>query len=121
MRLYIQEERNEKEKAKGIRSNLKAALSFINSDSMLLDLSKIQRITNKTLFQENLKSSLDTYISEFYDNFIDKYLNPIVKDYTDNGNFIEKKLIDSSLEFYGQKTQMEYLLNGGENDVTDRV
>ena len=100
------------------KNNLDDTLSFINSDSMLLDLSKIQRITNKTLFQENLKSSLDTYISEFYDNFIDKYLNPIVKDYTDNGNFIEKKLIDSSLEFYGQKTQMEYLLNGGENDKT---
>ena len=98
------------------KNNFDDTLSF--SDNMLLDLSKFQRITNKTFFQENLKSTLDTYIVEFYDNFIDKYLDPIVKDYTDNGNFIEKKLIDSSLEFYNQKTQMEYLLNGGENDKT---
>ena len=54
----------------------------------------------------------------FYNIFLDKYLNSIVKDYTENGNYIEKKLIDSSLESYKQKTQMEYLLNGEENDET---
>ena len=93
-------------------------MSFTNSDNILIDVSKFQRLTNKTLFQEKLKSNLDNYISDFYNIFLDKYLNPMVKDYTENGNYIEKKLIDSSLEYYKQKTQMEYLLNGGENDDT---
>ena len=93
-------------------------LSFTNSDKILLGVNEFKRITNKTLFQENVKSSLDAYISEFYNIFFDKYMNPIVKDYTDNGNLIEKKLIDTSLEYYDQRTQMEYLMNGGDNDET---
>ena len=93
-------------------------LSFTNSDNILIDINKSKRITNKTLFQENVKSSLDTYISEFYNIFFDKYMNSIVKDYTENGNCLEKKLIDASLEFYDQKTQMEYLMNGSDNDET---
>ena len=75
-------------------------------------------MTNKTLFQENLKSNLDSYISDFYNIFLDKIMNSIVKDYTDSGNNIEKKLIDSSIEFLGQKKQMEYLRDESENDAT---
>ena len=93
-------------------------LSFTNSDNILIDVNKIQRMTNKTLFQENLKSNFDSYISEFYNIFLDKIMNSIIKDYTDSGNNIEKKLIDSSIEFLGQKKQMEYLRDEGENDAT---
>ena len=93
-------------------------LSFTNSDNLLIDVNKIQRMTNKTLFQENLKSNFDSYISNFYNIFLDKIMNPIVKDYTDSGNNIEKKLIDSSIEYLGQKKQMEYLRDEGENDPT---
>jgi hypothetical protein len=93
-------------------------LSFTNSDNLLIDVNKIQRMTNKTLFQENLKSNLDSYISDFYNIFLDKIMNSIVKDYTDSGNNIEKKLIDSSIEFLGQKKQMEYLRDESENDAT---
>ena len=100
------------------KNYLDDTLSFTNSDNLLIDASKFQRLTNKTLFQEKLKSNLDHYMTGFYNIFLDKYLNSIVKDYTESGNNIEKKLIDSSLEFYKQKTQMEYLLNGEENDET---
>ena len=40
-------------------NNLDDTLSFSNSDNLLLDLSKIHKITKKTLFQENIKSILD--------------------------------------------------------------
>ena len=100
------------------KNNLDDTLSFTNSDNLLVDLSKIQRLTNKTLFQENVKSNLDNYISEFYKMFFDKMMNSIVKDYTESGNIVEKKLIDSSIEFYGQKKQMEFLRDAGENDET---
>ena len=91
------------------KNYLDDTLSFSNSDNILIDISKIQRITNKTLFQENLKSNMDTYISEFYNIFLDKIMNSIIKDYIENGNIIEKKLIDSSTESNEQKKQMEFL------------
>ena len=98
-------------------NNLDDTLSFSNSDNVLLDLSKIskvQRMTQKTFFQENIKSILDTYITEFNDIFMDKTINSIIKDYTQSGNDIEKKLCESALKFYGQEKEMEYLLNNGE-------
>ena len=98
-------------------NNLDDTLSFSNSDNVLLDLSKIskvQRMTQKTFFQENIKSILDTYITEFNDIFMDKTINSIIKDYTQSGNDIEKKLCESAIKFYGQEKEMEYLLNNGE-------
>ena len=103
-------------------NNLDDTLSFSNSDNVLLDLSKIikvQRMTQKTFFQENIKSILDTYITEFNDIFMEKTINSIIKDYTESGNDIEKKLCESAIKFYGQEKEMEYLLNTGEeNDET---
>lgn len=101
--------------------NLDDTLSFSNSDNVLLDLSKIskfQRMTQKTLFQENLKSILDTYITEFNDIFMDKTINSIIKDYTECGNDLEKKICESALNYYDQEKEMKYLLSEGENDET---
>jgi hypothetical protein len=103
-------------------NNLDDTLSFTNSDNLLLDLSKISKIhkmTKKTMLQENIKSILDIYIKGVNDLFIEKTLNSITKDYTESGNDIEKKLCESALNFYGQEKEMEYLLNNGEeNDET---
>ena len=103
-------------------NNLDDTLSFSNSDNVLLDLSKIsqiQRMTQKTKFQENIKSILDTYITEFNDIFMEKTINSIIKDYTESGNDLEKQICESALKFYGQEKEMEYLLNNGEeNDET---
>jgi hypothetical protein len=93
-------------------------LSFSNSDNILLDLSKIHKMTKKTLFQENIKSILDKYIKEFNDIFMEKTVNSIIKDYTESGSDLEKKLCESAVNFYGQEKEMEYLLNSGENDET---
>ena len=100
------------------KNNLDDTLSFTNSDNKILDLSKMQRLTNKTLFQEKIKSNLDSYISDFCNIFYDKKINSIIKDYTENGNIIEKKIIEIALECYNQKKQMEYLRDGSENDET---
>jgi len=102
-------------------NNLDDTLSFSNSDNILLDLSKISKIhkmTKKTLFQENIKSILDIYIKECNDIFMEKTLNSIIKDYTESGSDIEKKLCESAVNFYGQEKEMEYLLNGEGNDET---
>jgi hypothetical protein len=93
-------------------------LSFSNSDNILLDLSKIHKMTKKTLFQENIKSILDKYIKEFNDIFMEKTVNSIIKDYTESGSNLEQKLCESAVNFYGQEKEMEYLLNSGENDET---
>ena len=99
-------------------NNLDDSLSFSNSDNILADLSKIKKLTNKTLFQENLKLILDKYISEFNEIFLEKTINLIVKDYTDIGNQAEKKFCESAVNSYNQQKEMEYLLNGDENDET---
>ena len=97
--------------------------SFTNSDNILVDITKMHRLTNKTLFQEKLKSNFDTYISEFYKIFLDKKLNSIIKDYTDSGNIIETKLISSSIEFLEQRRQMEFLHdeNDGDENYNDQL
>lgn len=100
------------------KNNGDDTLSFTNSDNLLLDVPKMHRLTNKTLFQEKLKSNFDMYISEFYKIFLDKKLNSIIKDYTDSGNIIETKLISSSIEFLEQRKQMEFL-HDEENDSNE--
>ena len=100
-------------------NNLDDTLSFSNSDNHLLDLSKLSKIhnmTKKTLFQENIKSILDIYIKEFNYLFMEKTINSIIKDYTESGNDLEKKLCESAVEFYGKEKQYDYLLNEEEND-----
>ena len=100
-------------------NNMEDTLSFTNSDNILLDLSKLSKMhkmTKKTLFQENIKSILDIYIKEFNELFIEKTLNSIIKDYTQSGNDIEKKLCDSALETFDEEKKMEYLLNNGEEN-----
>ena len=102
-------------------NNLDDTLSFTNSDNILLDisqLSKIHKMTKKTLFQENIKSILDIYIKECNEIFFEKTINSIIKDYTESGNDLEKKLCESAVNFYGQEKEMEYLINGEENDET---
>ena len=103
-------------------NNLEDSLNFANSDNILLDISKIPKIhkmTKKTLFQENIKSILDIYIKEFNELFIEKTLNSIIKDYTESGYDIEKKLCESALDSYGEEKKMEYLLNNGEENDED--
>jgi len=103
----------------GSTNNLDDTLSFSNSDNNLLDLSKLSKIhnmTKKTLFQENIKSILDIYIKEFNYLFMEKTINSIIKDYTESGNDLEKKLCESAVEFYGKEKQYDYLLNEEEND-----
>jgi len=100
-------------------NNMEDTLSFTNSDNILLDLSKLSKMhkmTKKTLFQENIKSILDIYIKEFNELFIEKTLNSIIKDYTQSGNDIEKKLCESALETFDEEKKMEYLLNNGEEN-----
>jgi len=50
--------------------------------------------------------------------FLEKTINLIVKDYIDIGNQAEKKFCESAVNSYNQQKEMEYLLNGDENDET---
>ncbi len=47
---------------------------------------------------------------------MEKIINSIIKDYTESGSYLETKLCESAVNFYGQEKEMEYLLNTGEND-----
>ena len=107
-------------------NNFDDTLSFTNSDNILLDvskLSKMHKMTKKTFLQENIKSILDIYIKEINDNFIEKTLNSIIKEYTESGNDLEKKLCESAMEFFENEKQIEilYKLNGGENDQSYNI
>lgn len=97
----------------------KDTLSFTTSDNMMLDITKFQKITNKTLFKEKLKINFDVYICQYYHKFIENAMNNIVNDYVNCGEVFEKKLYDSSLDYFNQIKEMETLINvkdEGENE-----
>ena len=91
----------------------KDTTSFTISDNMILDISKskLNKITNKTLFKEKLKINFDVYICQYYNKFIENTMNSIVDEYTKCGKEYEKKLYDNSVEFFNQRKEMESLIN----------
>ena len=96
----------------------KDTTSFTISDNMILDISKskLNKITNKTLFKEKLKINFDVYICQYYNKFIENTMNSIVDDYTKCGKEYEKKLYNNSVDFFNQRKEMESLINVEEDN-----
>ena len=96
----------------------KDTTSFTISDNMILDISKskLNKITNKTLFKEKLKINFDVYICQYYNKFIENTMNSIVDEYTKCGKEYEKKLYNNSVDFFNQRKEMESLINVEEDN-----
>ena len=68
------------------------------------------KYTNKTMFLEKTKLLFDIYSNDYYDHFIKKIADQIIKDYTDNYKDLTQTLMDSAVNYINQEKEMEFLL-----------
>ena len=94
----------------------KDTTSFTANENIILDGSKMHKITNKTLLKEKLKINFDVYICQYYNKFIENTMNSIVDDYVNCGNEFEKKLCENSIDYFKQKKEMESLIKVQDDD-----
>ena len=74
------------------------------------------KFTNKTMFLEKMKLHFDIYSNDYYDNFIKKISDQIIKDYTSNYSELTQTLMDSAVNYINQEKEMEFLLNSDSDD-----
>ena len=68
------------------------------------------KFTNKTKFLEKMKLHFDIYSNDYYDYFIKKITDQIIKDYNTNFNELTQTLMDSAVNYVNQEKEMEFLL-----------
>ena len=74
------------------------------------------KFTNKTMFLEKMKLHFDIYSNDYYDNFIKKISDQIIKDYTSNYAELTQTLMDSAVNYINQEKEMEFLLNSDSDE-----
>jgi hypothetical protein len=74
------------------------------------------KFTNKTMFLEKMKLHFDIYSNDYYDNFIKKISDQIIKDYTSNYSELTQALMDSAVNYINQEKEMEFLLNSDSDE-----
>ena len=79
-------------------------------------INKNIKFTNKTKFLEKMKLNFDIYSNDYYDNFIKKISDQIIKDYTSNYNELTQTLMDSAVNYINQEKEMEFLLNSDSDE-----
>ena len=97
----------------------KDTTSFTANENIILDGTKMHKITNRTLFKEKMKINFDVYICQYYNKFIENTMNSIVDDYFKCGNEFEKKLYDNTIDYFKQKKEMESLIKVQDEDNND--
>ena len=97
----------------------KDTTSFTANENIILDGTKMHKITNRTLFKEKMKINFDVYICQYYNKFIENTMNSIVDDYVKCGNEFEKKLYDNTIDYFKQKKEMESLNKVQDEDNND--
>ncbi len=97
----------------------KDTTSFTANENIILDGTKMHKITNRTLFKEKMKINFDVYICQYYNKFIENTMNSIVDDYVKCGNEFEKKLYDNTIDYFKQKKEMESLIKVKDEDNND--
>ena len=74
------------------------------------------KFTNKTMFLEKMKLHFDIYSNDYYDHFIKKITDQIIKDYNTNYNELTQTLMDSAVNYINQEKEMEFLLNSDSDE-----
>ena len=74
------------------------------------------KFTNKTMFLEKMKLHFDIYANDYYDNFIKKISDQIIKDYNDNFSELTQTLMDSAVNYINQEKEMEFLINADSDE-----
>ena len=75
------------------------------------------KFTNKTLFLEKMKFNFDIYSNDYYDYFIKKISDQIIKDYNNNYNELTITLTDIVVNSLNQQKELEYLITSDSDDT----
>ena len=87
-----------------------------SSKNLLLNKNNI-KFTNKTKFLEKMKLNFDIYSNDYYDHFVKKVADQIIKDYNEHFNNLTQNVMDSAVNFVNQEKEMEVLLNEDSDDA----
>ena len=74
------------------------------------------KFTNKTKFLEKMRLHFDIYSNDYYDHFIKKISDQIIKDYTSNFTELTQTLMDSAVNYINQEKEMEFLLTSDSDE-----
>jgi hypothetical protein len=74
------------------------------------------KFTNKTMFIEKMKLHFDIYSNDYYDHFIKKITDQIIKDYNSNYDELTQTLMDSAVNYLNQEKEMEFLITSDNDD-----
>ena len=75
------------------------------------------RFTKKTQFLEKMNFNFDIYSNDYYDYFIKKIVDKVIKDYNTNYQLLTQNLIDITVNSINQEKEMEYLLNSDSDET----
>ena len=87
-----------------------------SSKNLLLNKNNI-KFTNKTKFLEKMKLNFDIYSNDYYDHFVKKVADQIIKDYNEHFNNLTQNVMDSAVNFVNQEKEMEVLLTEDSDDA----
>ena len=75
------------------------------------------KFTNKTKFMEKMKLNFDIYSNDYYDHFIKKVADQIVKDYNTHFSELTQTIMDSAVNYINQEKEMEFLLSSDSDEA----
>ena len=88
----------------------------ISSKNLPINKNNI-KFTNKTKFLEKMKLNFDIYSNDYYDNFIKKVADQIIKDYNTHFNDLTQTVMDSAVNYLNQEKEMEFLLSSDSDEA----
>jgi hypothetical protein len=74
------------------------------------------KFTNKTKFLEKMKLNFDIYANDYYDHFIKKISDQIIKDYNTHFDELTQTVMDSTVNYINQEKEMEFLLSSDSDE-----
>ena len=86
------------------------------SEKTILNKNNI-KYTNKTMFLEKMKFNFEIYSNDYYDYFIKKVTDQIIKDFNNNFNELTQTLTDLAVNSFNQEKELEYLITSDTDDI----
>ena len=105
----LKDDDNKNNDENNLNDSFEKKLDLESTNNILPNKNNI-KFTNKTKFLEKMKLHFDIYSNDYYDYFIKKIANQIIKDYNTNFNELTQTLMDSAVNYVNQEKEMEFLL-----------
>ena len=112
----LKDDNNDENNNNNLNDSFENKLDLETKSHTKIKINKNIKFTNKTKFLEKMKLNFDIYSNDYYDHFIKKIADQIIKDYTSNYNELIQTLMDSAVNYINQEKEMEFLLNSDSDE-----